>query len=113
MNALLSKLIPRRDFLFRGAGLAAAAVHAPALLGSPNADAVPNRGDSKARTCIFVYLLGGPPHLDMWDLKPNAPAEVRGSFRPISTCVPGLQVCEHLPRLAEIANRYSLVRSVS
>jgi hypothetical protein len=49
----------------------------------------------------------------MWDLKPNAPAEVRGPFRPISTCVPGLQICEHLPRLAGLAHHCTLVRSVS
>jgi hypothetical protein len=49
----------------------------------------------------------------MFDLKPNAPAEVRGPFRPIPTTLPGLQVCEHLPRLARLAHRYALVRSVS
>src|SRR5262249_42417901 len=63
--------------------------------------------------CILIYLLGGPPHLDMWDLKPAAPAEVRGPFRPIATNVPGVQICEHLPRLAHLAHRYALVRSVS
>src|SRR5205823_6372039 len=67
----------------------------------------------KARSCILVYLLGVPPHLDMWDLKPSAPMEVRGPFRPIATTVPGLQVCEHLPRLANLARRFALVRSVS
>jgi hypothetical protein len=66
-----------------------------------------------ARSCILVYLLGGPPHLDMWDLKPAAPAEVRGPFRPIASSVPGLHICEHLPRLARLAHRYALVRSVS
>jgi hypothetical protein len=66
-----------------------------------------------ARSCIFIYLLGGPPHLDMFDLKPDAPAEVAGPFRPISTSVNGLHICEHLPRLAKLAHRYSLVRSVS
>jgi hypothetical protein len=60
-----------------------------------------------------VYLLGGPPHLDTWDLKPQAPAEVRGPFRPIQTVLPGLQICEHLPRMARLAHRYALVRSVS
>src|SRR5690349_9863763 len=68
---------------------------------------------SGARSCILVYLLGGPPFLDMWDLKPDAPAEVRGPFRPIPTSLPGFQVCEHLPRLARLAHRYAVVRSVS
>src|SRR5262249_15137840 len=67
----------------------------------------------QARSCIFIYLRGGPPHLDMWALKPEAPAEIRGPFRPIATRVPGLRICEHLPRLAGMADRYALVRSVS
>src|SRR5262249_4029838 len=67
----------------------------------------------QARSCILIYLLGGPPHLDMWDLKPGAPAEIRGPFRPIATSVPGLQVCEHLPVLAQRGQRFALVRSVS
>src|SRR5262245_35566212 len=64
--------------------------------------AIPDASERRpgARSCILVYLLGGPPHLDMWDLKPEAPAEIRGPFRPIATCLPGVQVCEHLPRLA-------------
>jgi hypothetical protein len=66
-----------------------------------------------ARSCILVYLLGGPPHLDMWDLKPDAPTEVRGPFRPIATAQPGVHICEHLPRLARLSHRYALVRSVS
>ncbi len=66
-----------------------------------------------ARACILVYLLGGPPHLDMFDLKPNAPSEVRGPFSPIATNVPDLQICEHLPRLATRADRFALLRAVS
>jgi hypothetical protein len=67
----------------------------------------------KARSCILLYLLGGPPHLDMWDLKPTAPPEIRGPFRPIETCVPGIQLCEHLPRLARLADKFALLRAVS
>jgi len=67
----------------------------------------------QARSCILIYLLGGPPHQDMWDLKPEAPAEVRGPFKPIATNVPGIEICEHLPRLARMADKYALVRSVS
>src|SRR6476661_8410688 len=52
------------------------------------------------KSVIMVFLSGGPPHQDMVDLKPDAPAEIRGEFRPIRTKVPGLDVCEHLPRLA-------------
>src|SRR5262245_6683342 len=55
-----------------------------------------------ADSCILVVLNGGPSHLDMWDMKPDAPAEVRGEFRPIATSVPGVRLCEHLPRLARL-----------
>jgi hypothetical protein len=99
----------RRMFLRLGGGLAIAGSAVPHLACGGTRAA--HRG--KARSCIFVYLLGGPPHLDMWDLKPQAPAEIRGPFRPIATATPGLTICEHLPRLARLSNRYALVRSVS
>src|SRR5690606_4607980 len=67
----------------------------------------------RAKSCVLVYLLGGPPHQDMFDLKPDAPAEVRGPFQPIKTNVPGIEICEHLPRLATMADKYALIRSVS
>ncbi len=98
----------RRDFLRVGGGLAVSG-----FLSSLPSFAAAGAARTNARSCIFVYLLGGPPHLDMFDLKPNAPAEIRGPFQPIATAVPGLHVCEHLPRLARLANRYALVRSVS
>jgi len=102
----------RREFLRVGSGLAVASFLSPTMArGAAAATAQSPPGN--ARTCILVYLLGGPPHLDMWDLKPNAPAEVRGPFRPIATNVPGLQICEHLPLMAARADRYALVRSVS
>jgi hypothetical protein len=109
----------RREFLRAGGGLAIAGLLVPDGFGarqlaasSPGpAAASPRRG--RATSCILVYLLGGPPHLDTFDLKPEAPAEIRGPFRPIPTTVPGVMVCEHLPRLARLAHRYALVRSVS
>ncbi len=99
--------LSRRDFLCAGGGLALAGYFAPHFAQAANPPA------GKARSCILVYLLGGPPQLDMFDLKPNAPAEIRGPFRPIATNLPGTQICEHLPRLACMAQRYALVRSVS
>jgi Protein of unknown function (DUF1501) len=65
------------------------------------------------RSCIFIVQYGGCSHIDSFDLKPGAPAEVRGAFRPIPTAVPGTHVCEHLPRLARLADRYCLVRSMT
>lgn len=67
---------------------------------------------SPIRSCIFVFYQGGPSHLDTWDMKPKAPAEVRGEFRPIATAVPGLWACEHLPHLARVADRLTIVRSL-
>ena len=65
------------------------------------------------RACILVFYYGGPSHLDTYDLKPNAPAEIRGEFKPISTSVPGLTVCEHLPRMAKLMHKVAQVRSVT
>jgi len=65
-----------------------------------------------ARGVIMVVLPGGPSHLDMYDLKPDAPAEVRGEFRPIGSRVPGVEICELLPRLARMTDRLTLIRSL-
>jgi hypothetical protein len=70
-------------------------------------------GFGRARACILLYAYGGPSHLDTWDLKPDAPREIRGEFRPAATRVPGVAITEHLPRLARLANHYAIVRSVT
>ena len=62
---------------------------------------------------IILFLSGGPSQLDTWDLKPDAPEEIRGTFKPIPTTVPGIQVCEHLPRSARLAKHFTIVRSMS
>jgi hypothetical protein len=67
---------------------------------------------SSTKAVINVHLDGGPPHLDTIDLKPSAPAEIRGEFKPIATRVPGVQVCELMPKLAAIAHKLALVRSL-
>jgi hypothetical protein len=66
----------------------------------------------RARSVIMVYLFGGPSHLDMYDLKPEAPAEFRGEFKPIKTNVPGCDICELMPEQARIADRFTLVRNM-
>lgn len=70
-------------------------------------------GLGRAKNCILIYLLGGPPHLDMCDLKPQAPAEIRGPFTGIDTRIPGVSFCEHLPQLAEQADKLALLRSLT
>ncbi|MBI4605037.1 MAG: DUF1501 domain-containing protein [Planctomycetes bacterium] len=68
--------------------------------------------EPRADSCIVIFLNGGPSHLDMWDMKPEASVEVRGEFKPIPTSAPGVQLCEHLPRLARQMHRAALVRSM-
>lgn len=67
---------------------------------------------SSTKAIINVHLSGGPSHQDLWDLKPDAPSEYRGEFRPIATNVPGIQICELLPRLARMADKFVLVRGL-
>jgi hypothetical protein len=78
---------------------------------SQSAGGIPAFG--RAKHCILVYLLGGPPQIDMWDMKPDAAAEIRGPFRPIASAVPGMMFCEHLPRLAAQAAELAILRSVT
>ena len=68
---------------------------------------------AKAKSCIFFMLEGGPSHIDMWDLKPDAPKEIRGTFHPISTNVPGTQIGNILPLCSKIADKYTILRSHS
>src|SRR5262245_3444912 len=101
--------ITRRGFLkigAFGAGLTLAELlqhrAAAATAGKPTA----------AKSAIMIYLPGGPSHMDMYDLKPEAPAEFRGEFKPIATNVPGVQICEHFPLQARMWDRLACVRSI-
>ncbi|MGY8730824.1 MAG: DUF1501 domain-containing protein [Pirellulales bacterium] len=69
--------------------------------------------DAPKRSGIFIFMEGGPSHLDTFDLKPEAPIEIRGEFKPTSTNVPGVQICEHLPMLAQRASQYTVIRGIS
>jgi hypothetical protein len=100
--------VSRRDFLRVGA-IGALGLSLPALLRS-EAQAG-GRHKARAKSVLLVYLGGGLSHHDSFDLKPDAPAEIRGKYRPIDTVVPGLRVGELLPRLAKVMNRLTLVRS--
>jgi hypothetical protein len=68
---------------------------------------------TKPKSVILVFLTGGASHIDTFDMKPDAAAEIRGEFQAVATTVPGLHVCEHLPRLAARAHKYALVRNLS
>ncbi|MFO0865437.1 MAG: DUF1501 domain-containing protein [Gemmataceae bacterium] len=102
-----SPLLNRREWLRLGS-VGAAGLALPGLL---RADA---RGElQRAKSCIFIFAWGGPPQQDTFDLKPDAVEEVRGEFKPIATNVPGIQICEHLPRLSRIADHYAIIRSAT
>ncbi|MEX2118280.1 MAG: DUF1501 domain-containing protein [Pirellulales bacterium] len=96
----------RREFLKAGS---------IGLLGLGSAQLLRAEANDKprARSVILVYCFGGPSHLDMWDMKPDGPSAIRGEFSPIRTRLPGSVYCEHLPRLAERNDRFTLIRSVT
>lgn len=97
--------VGRRELIRLGAigGLSLAGRGLPAVTGE--------RGQQ--RSAVFIFLFGGPSQLDMWDMKPAAPVEIRGQFQPISTSAPGVQICEHLPQLAGQMHQVCLVRSMN
>src|SRR4051812_15418016 len=98
----------RRTFLRVGT-LAAGGLALPDLLRIRAAGGQSAAGRKKS--VILIWQAGGPSHIDMYDLKPNAPAEVRGEFRPIKTNVPGVEIGEHLPLQAKVFDKLSVVRS--
>jgi hypothetical protein len=97
----------RRDFLHAGS-LSVLGLTLPGWLELRAAGAVPD----KDVNCIMLFLVGGPSQIDTWDPKPNAPAEIRGPFKPIDTTVPGMQITEIFPKMAKHAQEFSLIRSV-
>src|SRR5205814_6189366 len=98
----------RRDFLHAGS-LAFLGLSVSDLMSLKAFGAV---DPSKDMNCIMLFLVGGPSQLDTWDMKPNAPAEIRGPYKPIPTNVSGIQICEVFPRMAKHADKYSIVRSM-
>jgi len=106
MRSCSAALIDRRRWLQIGAVSLAGVESTRALHAAASEDFAP------IRACIFIFYQGGPSHLDTWDMKPKAPAEVRGPFQPVATAVPGLWASEHLPHLARVADRLTLIRSL-
>src|SRR4051794_8242100 len=100
--------LSRRQFL-RVGGLGAVGLTLAGLLRGEARAAVPAR---RPKSLIYVVLSGGVSHIDSWDLKPGAPAEFRGPFRPIRTQVPGVGICELFPRQAALMDRLAIVRGV-
>ena len=104
---LLCDGVSRRGFLKVG-GMALGGLSLGQLL---ELEAAAGTGSSH-KALINIYLPGGPSHIDLWDLKPDAPSEIRGEFRPIKTNVPGMEICELFPKLAKIADKFSIIRSI-
>src|ERR1700739_4734814 len=98
----------RRNFLRIG-GLGAAGLTLPKLLRCRSAA---GQAPATPKSVIMIILWGGPSHIDMYDLKPNAPAEIRGEFKPIATKTPGMHICELLPRQAQIADKLAIIRNM-
>jgi hypothetical protein len=107
-----TQALGRREFLRAGGlgllGMGLSTFEA-ARAGSPLSG---SNSFGRARACILLFMWGGPAQQDTWDLKPEAPLEVRGEFKPIGTNVPGVSICEHFPRLAKQVHRLAIVRSV-
>jgi hypothetical protein len=102
--------VTRREFL-RVGGLGLTGLSLPAFLHG-QASGTKTRGGN-AKHCILLFMWGGPSQLETFDLKPHAPEGIRSLFRPIATSVPGIRICEHLPRMARMADRYAIVRSLT
>ena len=106
-----SPALSRRDFV-RGLGVGVFGAGLPQVLAASDisaAKALPGR----AKACIMIFLFGGPSQIDTWDMKPEAPVECRGEFKPIATTVPGIDLCEHLPLTARQMQHVAVVRSVT
>jgi hypothetical protein len=101
-------MLNRRDAMLRMGQVGAGALALPSLL-----QAQASSPTSRAKSCILLYLWGGPPQQDMWDMKPDAPEGIRSAFQPIATNVSGIHLCDHLPKLAQHADKLALVRSVT
>jgi hypothetical protein len=105
--------VSRREWL-RAGGIGALGLALPDLLRAAAAPGRTRQGPfGRAKACILAFLFGAPAHQDIWDLKPQAPVELRGEFKPIATSVPGTHFGEHIPLVARQAHRLALVRSVS
>lgn len=108
-GAALCDGLTRREFL-RVGGLGLAGLGLPELLQGRAAGAAPR---CRVKSCIQLFMWGGPSQHETFDLKPQAPEGIRGLFRPAATNVPGIRICEHLPLLARMADRYAILRSVT
>src|SRR5262245_58345435 len=100
----------RRMLQAAGLGMLPLSIPGAVLASDPGSQGRRTRAE---KSCIFILLCGGPSHLDTWDLKPGAPAEIRGPYNPIATSVPGMKISELQPKLAKLTRHWSLIRSMT
>jgi len=107
--------VTRRDALIRVGQFGAGALSLPTLLAEQAATAATggNAQSKSAKSCILIYLWGGPPQQDTFDLKPDAPEGIRSEFSPIATNAPGLTFCDQLPQMARVADKMAVIRSLT
>jgi Protein of unknown function (DUF1501) len=108
---LLSGTISRRRLLQAG-GMGMLGLGSPGVVMARDDGGV-RGGGAAEKSCIFILLCGGPSHIDTWDLKPAAPAEIRGPYQPVATAVPGMRISELHPRLAKLTKHFCLIRSMT
>ncbi len=110
-------MLHRRDAMLRLGQFGLGALTLPQLLRAEKLRAATRtparRTSARARSCILIYLWGGPPQQDLWDMKPNSPTAMRSLFSPIATAVPGIDVCEHLPSFARHTDKVAIIRSLT
>jgi hypothetical protein len=106
-------MIHRRDAMLRLGRVGLGSLTLPGLLRAESSRRVEARERRPARSCVLVFLWGGPPQMDLWDMKPDAPEGIRSLFKPIKTNVPGLEVCDMMPLLARHADKFAVVRTVT
>ena len=108
-------LLHRREAMLRLGQVGLGALTLPGLLNAERAQGA-ERGAAprgRAKSCILLFLWGGPSQQDMWDMKPDTPQGIRSLFQPIRTAVPGIHVCDHMPRLARHTDKIAFIRSMS
>jgi uncharacterized protein (DUF1501 family) len=112
-DRLPSGRLSRREWLRLGAAAGLGLAGGTSVGQGSESKSPPAPGFGRAKSVILVFANGGQSQIDMWDPKPNAPLDVRGAFSPIATALPGVQFCEHMSRIARVADRFTLVRSLA
>jgi hypothetical protein len=112
MSAPLSAQQLTRRRLLQLGGVSALTMGVPGTVAA-RMDPAKKRTGAAEKSCIFILMCGGPSHLDMWDLKPEAPDGIRGPYKPAATTVPGVRIAELQPKLAMNAKKFALIRSMT